>query len=68
MKKLFYNDEAMRAHMFNKKSPDQTKDEIGLIDALGLMFNVRKEQQKWMKRMAFQQHINTKKGCTLWIK
>ena len=29
--------------MFNKKSPEQTKDEIGLIDALGLMFNVRKE-------------------------
>ena len=29
--------------MFNKKSADQTKDEIDLIDALGLMFNVRKE-------------------------
>ena len=29
--------------MFNKKSPEQTKDEIGLIDALGLMFNVCKE-------------------------
>ena len=43
MKKLFHNDEAMRTHMFNKKSPEQTKDEIGLIDALGLMFNVRKE-------------------------
>ena len=42
-KKLFYNDEAIRAHMFNKKSPEQTKDEIGLIDALGRMFNVRKE-------------------------
>ena len=64
MKKLFYYDEAMRAHMFNKKSPEQTKDEIGLIDALELMFNVRKE----IKRMAFQQHINTKKDCTLSIK
>ena len=43
MKKLFYNDKAMRAHMFNKKSPEQTKDEIDFINALGRMFNVRKE-------------------------
>jgi len=43
MKKLFYNDKAMRVHMFNKKSPEQTKNEIGLSDALGLIFSVCKE-------------------------
>jgi hypothetical protein len=41
--KLFYNEEAMRTHFICKNFLDQTKHEIGLIDALGLMFSVRRD-------------------------
>ena len=33
----------MRVHIFIKKTPEKNKYEIGLISALGLMFNVHNE-------------------------
>ena len=43
MHKLFYNDRAMRIHLFSKNSKIQTAREIGLIDVFGLTFSVSKE-------------------------
>ena len=60
----------MWTHFICQNSPDQTKDEISLIDALGVMFidvrDIANLAAEIDRKMDFLRHTHTKRDNALW--